>query len=239
MLNWLMLALVSGTPTGFGSTDLDLLADGLSMDAHLLLPALDQRLQDLVTRGGFELAADSMELLAPLAERIGLSAQRAALEDEAFRILEPDAHDTLVAQLPPLEADRADLARVHEDLESLVPNARIESRVKSLWSLQKKMRRKGQSVDAIYDRLALRVVLDDTNACYELLGQLLQRYDTVPDELDDYIASPKASGYQALHVAVDAPVDGRLVTVEVQIKTLAMHEAAEHGPAAHWRYKAA
>lgn len=239
MLNWLMLALVSGTPTGFGSTDLDRLADGLSMDAHLLLPALDQRLEDLVTRGGFELAADSMELLAPLVERIGLSSKRAALEDEAFRILEPEAHASLVEALPPVERDLADLERIHRTLVDLAPTAAVDSRLKSLWSLQKKIRRKGVAVDEVFDRLALRVVVPEAEDCYSLLGQLLQRYDAVPGELDDYISVPKPSGYQALHVALAVPVEGRSVVVEVQLKTHAMHESAEHGPAAHWRYKAA
>jgi GTP pyrophosphokinase len=237
VVNALLLAVMAGLPSGFGTTDLDGLAASVD-DAQVLAPALDQRLVDLVAQGGFALAEDSLALLAPLAERVGLPGHRAALEDEAFRILEPGAHAALVDALPARARDTADLAHLGALLATLVPDAQVDARVKSLWSLQRKMRRKGIEAADVYDRLALRLVLPDEAACYGALEQLVDRYPTVPGELDDYIAHPKASGYQALHLAVRVPVDGRLVTAEVQIKTAAMHAAAEHGPAAHWRYKA-
>jgi GTP pyrophosphokinase len=139
------------------------------------------------------------------------------------------------------DADQARVAALVDGLAvrtaGLGLAAEVDGRVKSLWSLRKKMRRKGVQAGDVVDRLALRARVDTVPDCYALQSSLLAEYPAVAGELDDYIATPKPNGYRSLHLALvfpDAPEP-----VEVQIRTHDMHAAAEAGDAAHWRYKLA
>lgn len=237
MVGWLMLSLTAGLPTGFGIGDLDRLVADVAGEAHLLVPALQRRVQDVTQGRRPALARDNLDLVAPLAERVGLASERAALEDASFRSLEPVAFAALSERLPDRAQDEEDLATLQDRLEGLFPEAQVAGRVKSLWSTQKKMRRKGIDVHEVHDRLAFRVLLPDEAACYDALERLVGEHEVLDGELDDYIAQPKGSGYRALHVALEFPMGERRVTAEVQLKTPAMHHEAEFGAAAHWRYK--
>lgn len=155
---------------------------------------------------------------------------------EGIRVVDPAA---LVES-----ADRALLGQLADSawasLDAVGIDGVVTSRVKTRDSLLAKMARKGVGLDGIHDRLAVRVRVDTVEDCYRVLDALHARYALVDGELDDYIASPKPSGYQSLHTAVRIPTrDGSIQTAEFQIRTHAMHEHAEHGPAAHHLYKAA
>lgn len=234
MLSWLMFALSSGVPSGLLPSDLDRLAGAATSD--LLAPALGSRVEQLADNPA--LAPETLEVLAPLAERIGLAGLRARLEEESFRALDPEGFAALAALLPDVEQDTRDLAALRASLVHAFPEADVQARLKSRWSLKKKADRKRVHPTEVWDRLALRLVLPDESACYAALDALVSANPTVPGELDDYIAAPKPSGYQALHAALHLPVPGgRRVFAEVQLKTPAMHAEAERGSAAHWRYK--
>ena len=235
MLSWLLFAVSTGIPSGLLPGDVDRLARNAT--SELLAPVLGSRLAQLPAHP--ELADDTLAVLAPLAERVGLGEWRARLEESSFRAADPAGWAALADTLPSVEQDQQDLLAIRRHLEASFPEAEVHARLKSRWSLKTKAERKGVSPTEIFDRLALRLVLPDEEACYAALATLTARHPVVPGELDDYIRHPKPSGYQALHTALHLPTtDGRTVVAEVQLKTPAMHAEAEHGAAAHWRYKA-
>lgn len=189
-------------------------------------------------------AQETLEIYAPLAERLGISQIQRALEDLVFQVLEPDAYQDLTSQLVQAEATRAQFldqfaATIHRELTRAgvkVARERISSRPKHVYSIWRKMQRPkyaGQPLARIYDRLGVRVILDDVKDCYAALGIVHALWKPIPGEFDDYIANPKTSGYQSLHTAV--VYEGE--SLEIQIRTLQMHQEAEHGIAAHWKYK--
>jgi len=189
-------------------------------------------------------AGETLEIYAPLTERLGIGSIKRELEDRAFAVLEPDASREISGQLERSRHEQeALLARVvqtlHQELNRAgirVDRGRITGRPKHVYSIYQKMQRpkyQGQGVGRIYDRLAIRVVVNDVRECYESLGVVHALWKPIPGEVDDYIANPKTSGYQSLHTAVIC--EGQ--PLEIQIRTLEMHHAAEHGIAAHWRYK--
>ncbi len=161
------------------------------------------------------------------------------VQDVGFRVIAPNAHAQLAGALPARADDRQTLNRARRSAEriltSLGIDGSISGRVKSLLSTHRKMERKGVGLDDIADRIALRIIVSDVDECYAVYEALHHRWMGVSGEQDDYIAQPKGNGYQSLHTAVW--VDGR--KVEFQVRTAAMHEAAESGAAAHWRYKLA
>ena len=188
-----------------------------------------------------ELAAETLQVFAPLANRLGIWQVKWELEDLAFRFLEPVSYRH-VAQLldarriereQQIDALRASLA---DDLARVGVRAQVQGRPKHLYSIWKKMNGKAIAFDAVLDVRALRVIVDDVADCYAVLGRVHERWRAVAGEFDDYIARPKPNGYQSLHTVVQAD-DG--AAVEIQIRTRAMHEHAEHGVAAHWAYKEA
>ncbi|MGC9008232.1 MAG: RelA/SpoT family protein [Halothiobacillaceae bacterium] len=184
-------------------------------------------------------ARETLDLFAPLAHRLGLGQLKWELEDLAFRHLEPDTYKRIARFLDERRTEREDyIARVREQLQRALVAEGIEARVygrpKHIYSIFGKMQRKRLSFEQLFDVRALRVQVESIADCYAALGIVHTLWDPIPSEYDDYIAHPKPNGYQSLHTAVHA-LDGK--TLEVQIRTRAMHEQAELGVAAHWRYK--
>jgi GTP pyrophosphokinase len=193
------------------------------------LPA-DQR------RALAELTAD---IHAPLANRLGIWQLKWELEDLAFRWLQPETYQRIARLLDEKRADRERvieqaMQRIREALAEAGIAADVAGRPKHIYSIWKKMQRKGVPFSELYDIRAVRVLVDDIPACYSVLGLVHQLFPSIPSEFDDYIAHPKGNDYRSLHTAVIGP-GGQ--TLEVQIRTHQMHEHAELGVAAHWRYK--
>ena len=187
------------------------------------------------------LARESQEVFAPLANRLGIWQIKWELEDLAFRFLQPDAYHRVAALMDGKRLQRElaveqERCRLAAELAAAGLRCTVQGRPKHLYSVWKKMQGKGIDVDRVFDLRALRVIVDDVPACYDALARVHALYAPVPDEFDDYIAKPKANGYQSLHTVVRG-ADG--AALEVQIRTRAMHEHAEQGVAAHWAYKEA
>ncbi len=185
------------------------------------------------------IARETLDLYAPLANRLGVAQLKWELEDLSFRHLEPDTYRELARSMDDNRAGReAYIERFVERVRTALAEAGIEAEVygrpKHLYSIWKKMQRKGVALQDLADLLAVRVIVQTVPQCYMALGVVHGLWQNLPHEFDDYIAQPKDNGYQSLHTAVIGPV-GRVV--EVQIRTEEMHEFAEHGVAAHWRYK--
>jgi RelA/SpoT family (p)ppGpp synthetase len=215
-------------------------------DVRVVLIKLADRLHNMRTLGYMSpekqrtIAQETMDIFAPLANRLGIWQIKWELEDLSFRYLDPEAYKQLAAALDERRTDReAYMASVIETLrkalgEALITNAMISGRPKHIYSISKKMQRKQTSFDQIYDVRAVRVIVQTIPVCYLALGVVHNLWRPIPGEFDDYIAAPKDNFYQSLHTAV---LDNNGKTVEVQIRTWDMHEHAEYGIAAHWRYK--
>ena len=185
------------------------------------------------------IARETLEVLAPLANRLGLWQLKWELEDLAFRFLDPDTYRELARQLEERRVEReAFIAtaaqRLRAELAAADLQAEVSGRPKHLYSIYSKMRSKQRPLDEISDLRGLRVIVDTVAQCYAALGVVHAAWTQVPQEFDDYIARPKANGYRSLHTVVLAD-DGR--PLEVQIRTREMHRFAEYGLASHWRYK--
>ena len=214
-------------------------------DPRLVLVRIAEQLQhlrdarELDDAARRDLAVETREIYAPLANRLGIWQLKWELEDFAFRYLEPDTYAEIARSLREKRGDReryiADVAEVlRDELEQHGLNADVSGRPKHIYSIYRKMQRKGRGLDALYDIRAVRVLVDDVQACYTALGIVHNKWPYLPGEFDDYIANPKDNDYRSLHTAVIGP-DSK--TVEVQIRSHAMHRHAELGVAAHWRYK--
>ncbi|MBN9460796.1 MAG: bifunctional (p)ppGpp synthetase/guanosine-3',5'-bis(diphosphate) 3'-pyrophosphohydrolase [Burkholderiales bacterium] len=185
------------------------------------------------------IARETLEVLAPLANRLGLWQLKWELEDLAFRFVDPDTYRRLAAQLEERRVEReafveAAIGRVRQALAGAGVTAEISGRPKHLYSIYNKMRSKQRALEDISDLRGLRVIVDTVAQCYAALGVIHGMWTQVPQEFDDYIARPKPNGYRSLHTVVLAD-DGR--PLEVQIRTREMHRFAEYGVASHWRYK--
>ena len=186
-----------------------------------------------------QIARETLDIYAPIANRLGMGRIRAELEDLSFRYVAPEEFaKTAAAVEPQRKAAEADLAAMKKTLEDLVAAnglpAEIFSRVKRPYSVWSKMRRRDIAFDQVFDFLALRVIADSVKNCYAILGIIHQRWPHLPQRFRDFIAMPKPNLYQALHTTVITK--GRKM-FEVQIRTREMHDLAENGIAAHWRYK--
>ncbi len=186
-----------------------------------------------------ELAQLSADIHAPLANRLGIWQLKWELEDLAFRYLQPDVYRRIATLLDERRDQRtryisAATAALRRALAESGIEADIAGRPKHIYSIWKKMQRKGGDFSSLYDIRALRVLVKDVPACYAALGIVHTLWPPVPSEFDDYIARPKGNHYQSLHTAVVGP-EGK--TLEVQIRSFDMHAHAERGVAAHWRYK--
>ena len=218
-----------------------------SRDLRVVMLRLASRLQTLRHYAATKQAAppvlahESLHVFAPLANRLGIWQIKWEMEDLAFRFLEPETYRQTARLLDEkrvqregfMEALRAQLER---ELNRGGIAALVQGRPKHIYSIVKKMRGKALNFDHVFDIRALRVIAADVKGCYAALGFVHSRFSPVAGEFDDYIAKPKSNGYQSLHTVVRDEA-GR--AVEIQIRTQAMHDHAEHGVAAHWAYKEA
>jgi GTP pyrophosphokinase len=182
---------------------------------------------------------ETLEVFAPLANRLGVWQLKQELEDLAFRYLEPDIYQRIADGLDQRHTDRGRyiaqvVARLREELNRAGINAEISGRPKHVYSVWNKMREKGLDLSKVFDVLGFRILVNDVSDCYAALSVVHGLWEPIMDAFDDYIAKPKPNGYQSLHSAVIGP-EG--VTMEVQIRTFAMHRHADLGVAAHWQYK--
>jgi len=214
-------------------------------DPRLVLARLARQLVDLsASRDGHaatreRLALETREVFAPLANRLGLWQLKWELEDLAFRFLKPDDYRRIAAALAEKRTDReryiTELCRTLEEMMAAAGIAgEVYGRPKHIYSIHRKMERKQLSFDQVFDLRAIRIVTARLEDCYAVLGLVHGRYAYIPGEFDDYIATPKDNLYRSIHTAVFGP-EGK--PVEVQIRTREMHDQAELGLAAHWRYK--
>ncbi len=186
-----------------------------------------------------DVARESLDIYAPLANRLGVWQLKWEIEDLSFRFLEPETYKRIARQLDEKRAEREHfieqaIARLKRECAAMGIAAEIYGRPKHIYSIWNKMRSKNLPFSEVYDVRALRVIVDQVKDCYAVLGLVHQRWTPVPKEFDDYISKPKGNFYRSLHTAVIAE-DGR--SLEVQIRTRDMHNHAELGVAAHWRYK--
>jgi len=185
------------------------------------------------------LARETMLIHAPLANRLGVWQLKWELEDLAFRYQEPEAYQRVARQVAERRSDRERfIDRFMSRLEHALSEADIEAEVlgrpKHIYSIWRKMQRKGLDISELFDLRAVRILVDNMPDCYSALGLVHSLWQPVPGEFDDYITTPKGNQYQSLHTAVVGP---EAKAVEIQIRTRKMHEHAELGVAAHWRYK--
>ncbi|MGE5240365.1 MAG: GTP diphosphokinase [Bacteroidota bacterium] len=185
------------------------------------------------------IARETMDIFAPLANRLGIWQMKWELEDLAFRYLEPASYRRIAGFLAERRADReAYIARfvatLSGELKAAGLAAEVTGRPKHIYSIWRKMQKKGKDFERIFDVRAVRVLVDNIRDCYGALGVVHSLWQHIPGEFDDYIATPKENNYRSIHTAVIGP-DGK--TVEVQIRTREMHDQSELGVAAHWRYK--
>jgi GTP pyrophosphokinase len=185
------------------------------------------------------IAQETLDIYAPLANRLGIGQLKWELEDIAFHYINPDIYKTIAAFLSERRIDRENrihsiILRLKDKFEKLKINASISGRAKHIYSIYSKMQKKHIDLKNIYDVSAVRILVDKLEDCYTILSIAHSLYDHVPDEFDDYIAHPKPNGYQSIHTAI---IDKEGKHLEIQIRTRDMHSEAEHGVAAHWLYK--
>ena len=218
----------------------------MSEDIRVLLVKLADRLHNMRTLGFVKSevsrrrsAAETMDIYAPLAERIGMQPWRDELVDLAFAELNPDARNSIITRLELLRSNGRDLSEkvivaLHKTLSESGLNAEVSGREKAAYSIWTKMQRKAAPFEALTDIMAFRVIVGSVEECYRALGAIHGAYQALPGRFKDYISTPKPNGYQSLHTGVIGPERMR---IEVQIRTREMHEIAEYGLASHWRYK--
>jgi len=185
------------------------------------------------------IATESLEIFSPIANRLGIGQLKWELEDLSFRYLQPETYKRIAKMLEEKRGGRETyikqvVSEIDELLKSSEIKAKVYGRPKHIYSIWSKMTHKDKQFSELFDVLAIRVTVNTIAECYAALGLIHGRWHHIPKEFDDYIANTKANGYQSLHTAVYGP-EGR--PVEIQIRTKAMHEFAEFGVAAHWRYK--
>ena len=218
----------------------------MSKDIRVLLVKLADRLHNMRTLDAIpsndkrrRIARETIEIYAPLAERIGMNEMKDELEDLAFAHLNPDARASIVRRLSELRLEGGEsVPGVVDELSRVLAengvHASVTGREKRPYSIWRKMQRKSVPFEQLMDIMAFRVVVDDVADCYQALGIIHATYASIPGRFKDYISTPKPNGYQSLHTAVIGPMRRR---IEMQIRTDLMHRVAELGVAAHWSYK--
>ncbi len=218
-----------------------------SKDLRVVMLRLASRLQTLRHFAATKLpvppglASEALQVFAPLANRLGIWEIKWEMEDLSFRFLEPDTYKQVAKLLDEKRTEReASVERLRQQLADELAaqgvQAIVQGRPKHIYSIVKKMRGKSLGFDQVYDIRALRIVVPTVPDCYAALSLVHTRFTPITEEFDDYIARPKPNGYQSLHTVVR---DVGSQPIEVQIRTQAMHDHAEHGVAAHWAYKEA
>jgi GTP pyrophosphokinase len=217
----------------------------MSRDIRVILVKLADRthnmrtLDHLPAQKQVPIARETMDIFAPIANRLGLGAIKCELEDLSFRYLHPEEYEDVKQHVATRLDERKEYTgRVLEELSELVRSGGIEAdvsgRPKHFWSIYRKMQAQRIPFDKVYDMIAFRVIVDKSSECYHALGLVHENWRPVPGRFKDYIALPKPNKYQSLHTAVIGP-EGQ--QIEVQFRTQEMHRVAEGGIAAHWRYK--
>jgi guanosine-3',5'-bis(diphosphate) 3'-pyrophosphohydrolase len=217
----------------------------MNKDVRVILVKLADRLHNMRTLGylphdrQLRMAQETMDIFAPLASRLGIWHMKWELEDLSFRYLEPERYKMISKLIAERRADRdIYVNKLAERLKGILEehgiSAEVKGRSKHIYSIWRKMERKGLPFDQIFDVRAVRVIVNDIPTCYQVLGIIHQKWRPIAGEFDDYIAAPKENLYQSLHTAVILE-DGK--TLEVQIRTREMDVHAEYGVAAHWLYK--
>ena len=217
----------------------------MDSDVRVVLIKLADRLHNMRTLGAFpdakrhRIAQETLDIFAPLANRLGIWQIKWELEDLGFRYTNPEKYKEIAEQLAVRrEAREAEIEHIIDAISKLLKEAGIQAEIsgrpKHIYSIYKKMMEKGKSFDLVRDVRGVRLIVPDIAACYAALGIIHTHWRPIPNEFDDYIAAPKDNFYQSLHTAVIYD-DGR--PVEVQIRTIEMDENAEFGIASHWRYK--
>ena len=218
----------------------------MSKDIRILLIKLADRLHNMRTLGYMNeasarrIATETLDIYAPLAHRLGVDWMKRELEDLAFRTIHPETYEGLKQRLATTRKERESyieevISQISQKLAGAGLESEVTGRVKELASIQAKMESQGLDLEQIYDVIAFRIVLDGPEeSVYTALGLIHGTWRPIPGRFKDYVALPKPNGYQSLHTAVIGPYGERM---EVQIRTLEMHRAAELGIAAHWKYK--
>ena len=218
----------------------------MSEDIRVIIIKLADRLHNMRTIEGHkseskkrDIAKETLEIYAPIAHRLGIRPVKEELEDLAIRVLDPIAYreieDSLASGQEKSENYlRSIILRIEKRLNSVVPNIRIDGRVKSIHGIYRKMYMQGKTFEEIYDVYAIRIITETVADCYNILGYIHDMFRPIPGRFKDYISTPKPNMYQSLHSTV-LPREG--IPFEVQIRTWEMHQTAELGIAAHWKYK--
>ncbi len=219
----------------------------MAKDIRVLMVKLADRLhnmrtlQYMVPEKQIEVARETMDIYAPLAQRLGISKLKVELDDLSLKYLEPEAYYDLVNRIAIRKAEREQYVQsiveeVLEHIRNAGIQATIDGRVKHFFSIYKKMVNQDKTLDQIYDLFAVRIIVDDVKDCYATLGVIHEMYKPIPGRFKDYIAMPKPNMYQSLHTTLIGPTGQPF---EIQIRTMEMHKTAEYGIAAHWKYKEA
>ena len=218
----------------------------MSEDIRVIIIKLADRLHNMRTLNYCRdekrrnIAHETMNIYAPIAHRLGIRSIKDELEDLSFKYLDPYAYNEIERQMNMRKGSRDQLVedlkeKIKERLDKDIhPAPAIEGRVKSNYGIYKKVYRDGKEIDQIYDRYALRIIVNTVTECYNVLGIIHDMFRPIPNRFKDYISTPKANMYQSLHTTV---IGREGVPFEVQIRTWDMHKTAEYGIAAHWKYK--
>lgn len=218
----------------------------IARDVRIVLLKLADRLHNMKTLSCLEhkhqvrIARETLEVYAPLANRMGISWLKSQLEDLCFKYLYPDEYKGLKRKIRMFKTDANDqyiqsvVEHIQTKLESNGIDGQVSGRSKHLYSVYRKIKRQNIDIDQIYDIIAFRIIVDSVRDCYACLGIIHAAWKPIPGRFKDYIAMPKANMYQSLHTSVIGPYGKRM---EVQIRTEEMHRIAEEGIAAHWKYK--
>lgn len=217
----------------------------MSKDIRVILIKLADRLHNMRTlkymrpEKQVEIAKETMDIYAPIAQRLGISKIKIELDDLALKYVQPDVYYDLVEKINLRKSEReAYVNNIVKDVKRHVDEAKIPceitGRFKHFFSIYKKMKNQDKTLDQIYDLFAVRIIVDQVQECYAVLGVIHEMYKPIPGRFKDYIAMPKPNMYQSLHTTLIGPMGQPF---EVQIRTYEMHKTAEFGIAAHWKYK--